>query len=139
MSEIKENILIGKIIEHIYLSKDKLSIKFCLSTGEEIIAKCDADCCSSTWIENIEDPENIINSYVIYAEDIKLITSEMDDDCGVIRFYGFKIKTSKGECIIDYRNESNGYYGGSLVFPGDEFYGGVYGQNVSKEEWIKLI
>lgn len=41
--------------------------------------------------------------------------------------------------VIDYRNESNGYYSGNLSWgDGDYFYGGVYGQNVSKQDWQKI-
>ena len=34
-------------------------------------------------------------------------------DC--LRFYGLKVTTEKGRATIDYRNNSNGFYGGSLV------------------------
>ena len=37
--------------------------------------------------------------------------------------------------VIDYRNNSNGYYGGEIVWPGEDFYGGVYGQNESNMDW----
>ena len=37
--------------------------------------------------------------------------------------------------MIDYRNESNGYYGGNLCWDDESFYGGVYGQNVSTMNW----
>jgi hypothetical protein len=40
--------------------------------------------------------------------------------------------------VIDYRNESNGYYGGELCWPDDHFYGGVHGQNVSTEQWVDV-
>lgn len=126
--------LTGKIILAIYLSEDKKAIKFETSDGE-IIAKTDGDCCSNTWIENIENPEAAIG-FVINAENI--IIDKIRDDEGLIQFYGFKIETEKGTCVIDYRNESNGYYGGGLCWPGDSFYGGVYGQNISNEKWQKL-
>lgn len=32
-----------------------------------------------------------------------------------VRYYGLKITTDKGRAVIDYRNDSNGYYGGNLV------------------------
>lgn len=32
---------------------------------------------------------------------------------------GFKVTTDKGVIVIDYRNASNGYYGGSLSWPGE--------------------
>lgn len=33
-------------------------------------------------------------------------------DC--IRYYGLRIVTDKGRAVIDFRNNSNGYYGGSI-------------------------
>ena len=54
----------------------------------------------------------------------------------VLQFYGFKITTTRGVCVIDFRNESNGYYGGELSWPNERYYyGGVFGQNVSAEDW----
>ena len=39
------------------------------------------------------------------------------EDPDEVEFYGLSIKTDKGEIVIDYRNSSNGYYGGSLCWP----------------------
>lgn len=91
------------------------------------------------WVENVENPEATIG-LVTNAEDIKMPEADHPEDKGreVVAYYGFKIETVKGTCTIDYRNESNGYYGGSLEWPGEHHYGGVYGQNVSKEVWVKL-
>ena len=60
-------------------------------------------------------------------------TEEHRED--VIQFYGFKVSTDKGVLVIDYRNESNGYYGGSLTWPGDYHYGGVFEQNISNGDF----
>jgi hypothetical protein len=56
-------------------------------------------------------------------------------DRDVVAYYGLKVTTDKGEMVVDYRNDSNGYYGGSLTWPGQSHYGGVYGQNVPVLEW----
>lgn len=137
---MKTNPLIGKTITAVWLAEDRKAIRF--DAGEEqIVARCDGDCCSSTWIENIEAPEALIGSPVLAAADLAMPDREYDHDkFEVLAFYGFKITTAKGDCVIDYRNESNGYYGGSLEWPGTDhfYYGGVFGQNVSKEEWRSL-
>lgn len=99
------------------------------------MARCDADCCSHTWIESIELPINGLPANVISVDD----TSYESSDDGELKKYGLKIKTDKGTIELDYRNESNGYYGGSLAWPDEEyFYGGVYGQNVSNEDWKEV-
>lgn len=136
-----QNPLIGKTIKTVWLAEDNKTIKFDLADGTDIIARCDGDCCSSTWIENVENPEALIGAEVMGAVDIPM--PDLSDQCpnrDVVRFYGFKISTPKGDCVIDYRNESNGYYGGNLSWPTESyFYGGVYGQNVSNEKWTKPV
>jgi hypothetical protein len=132
-----KHILEGKIILDIKIADDKEAIKFITDQGE-IVAKCDADCCSHTWIESIELPcafPAIVNS----IENLRLKDDKENND-ETIRFYGCKILTNKGDIIIDYRNSSNGYYGGSLCWPDeeDDFYGGVYGQNISSEKWVDI-
>jgi hypothetical protein len=68
--------------------------------------------------------------------DYKADASMFHSDPDVLSYYGCKITTTNGIAVIDYRNDSNGYYGGNLVWPGERgFYGGVYGQNISKQVW----
>lgn len=143
----KPNALVGKTITNIFLAADKGAIKFVLSDGSEVIARCDGDCCSQTWIEDVINPEFAIGAEVMKAEDIDLpeefcTKTKTDYYEEEMQYYGFLIETSKGRFTLAYRNSSNGYYGGSLVWwPGDEewrFYGGVHGQNVSNEEWEEV-
>lgn len=130
------HILIGRTITGVMLAEDKEAILF-KTTGGDIVAKCDADCCSHTWIENVELPVNGFPALVSAAEDVPM-PDLGNGDAECIQYYGFKITTDKGDIVIDYRNESNGYYGGSLTWPEDRFYGGVHGQNVSKENWKEI-
>jgi hypothetical protein len=137
---MKNHILEGKTILDIKIANDKQAIKFITDQGE-IVAKCDADCCSHTWIESVELPcafPALVNS----IENLHLRDDE-EIDGETIRFYGCKISTNKGDIIIDYRNSSNGYYGGSLSWPDepdeeDYFYGGVFGQNISSQQWVDI-
>jgi len=132
------NYLIGHTIKQIKIADDKKALLF-ITDKEEIIVKVDGDCCSSTWIENIELPVNGLSALVISTEDLHMPDLGSPDKYDVIAYYGFKIMTDKGDIIIDYRNESNGYYGGSLHFPDDKYYyGGVYRQNISTLNWIDL-
>lgn len=133
------NVLIGKVVTALYLADDKEAIKFEIDGGEPLIVRVDADCCSHTWVENIELPALGFPATVVSVEDLDLKKEADETDGDYIQFYGCKIVTDRGEIVIDYRNSSNGYYGGNLSWPEDGyFYGGVHGQNVSKEEWRKL-
>lgn len=138
---MKGNALIGKTVTAVYLASDKKALRFDVEGGEPIIARADGDCCSSTWIESLDTPDLLVGGVVTAVEDIEMPDLGQKDEYEVIAYYGSKITTTKGACVIDYRNESNGYYGGNIVWPDDEygyFYGGVYGQNVSSEEWTQI-
>jgi hypothetical protein len=132
------NPLIGKTIQHMQIASDKMALLFVTTDGEELIARVDADCCSHTWVESIELPALGFPCVVQAVDDLDL-HPDADTQGGELAFYGCKITTDKGDMVIDYRNESNGYYGGSISWPGDDyFYGGVYGQNVSTFEWVEI-
>jgi len=131
------NPLVGKVIKGIEIAADRQALRF-LTVDGEMIVKVDADCCSYSWVEHVELPALGFPAIVQSVADIEMpdgATSSFHPDSDVLAFYGMKIVTDRGEIVIDYRNDSNGYYGGSLVWPGEYFYGGVYGQNVSQYDW----
>lgn len=131
-----ENILVGKTLIGIKLAEDKEAIRFDTAEGQ-IVVRVDADCCSHTWVESIELPAHGFPALVSAVQDLSMPDLGSPGDGDEIAYYGCKIVTDKGDIVIDYRNESNGYYGGSLSWPGDHFYGGVYGQNISEEKWVE--
>jgi len=140
---MEKNVLVGKTIKTVYLEKSGDAIKFVLSDGSEVTARADGDCCSHTWIEDVIDPEAMIGAEVLEAENIDLpehlqTPTKHDHFEDEMEYYGFAIKTWRGVCTIAYRNSSNGYYGGSLNWPGDGYYGGVFDQNGKGTDW-KLI
>lgn len=134
------NPLIGKVLSQIKIAEDKEALLFVFEDGTSLKVLCDADCCSHTWVEHIELPALGFPCFVTSVEDLELPGSDDNHpeyDC--LQVYGTKISTTKGDIVIDYRNSSNGYYGGCLVWPDeDRFYGGVYGQNISEEKWIDV-
>lgn len=133
------NPLNGRIITSVNIAEDKQAIQF-MTTDGPVMARCDGDCCSYTWIEHIENVAALIDARVTFAEDIDMPDIGDMPDREVVSYYGLKIVTDKGTAILDYRNESNGYYGGCLCWGEDEyFYGGVHGQNVSALAWRPLL
>ena len=132
-----ENILIGKTLTALKIDSDNTALLF-VTTDGDIKVFCDAECCSCTWIEHIEMPALGLPAKVISVYDLDMPDLGDMPDCDVVEYYGLKITTDRGELVIDYRNDSNGYYGGRLSWPVDSHYGGVYGQNNSKEEWKEV-
>ncbi len=136
----RDNLLTGKVITNIEIAEDRQAIRFVLADGE-LIVNVDADCCSYSWVEHVELPALGFPATVVSIEDIDMpdgSSSSFHTAADVLAYYGCKIVTDRGEIVIDYRNDSNGYYGGSLSWPGEYHYGGVYGQNVSKHEWKQI-
>lgn len=128
------NPLDGTTITKVDIATDRKAIRFCTDRGE-VIARTDGDCCSESWIEHIELPALGFPAHVVATEEVEMPEPEQGDhDCLVS--YGFKVVTDRGDMLIEYRNSSNGYYGGELVWPGERFYGGVFGQNESEEVWV---
>lgn len=133
------NTLIGKTIVSVKIADDKEAMLFVADSGENLIVRVDADCCSNTWIESVEMPALGLPFKILACEGLDMNREPEEIDYDYIQFYGAKITTDKGDMVLDYRNSSNGYYGGSIVWPGDEhFYGGVYGQNVSECRWVEV-
>ena len=133
MSEYTK-LLVDKTLTMVELATDSKAIRFTVD-GETVVAKCDGDCCSSTWIESIEMPAAGLPAKIIGVSDLDLPEVDSGDEYVDIKRYGLKLITDKGELVLDYRNESNGYYGGNLSWPGEYHYGGVHGQNESNEDW----
>lgn len=130
-------VLIGKTITGIKIAADKEAMLFDFE-NDQLVVKVDGDCCSRSWIENIDLPALGFPAKVTAVRDLDLISRQDVDEIEEIKFYGFVIETDRGEINIEYRNSSNGYYGGNLVWPGEDFYGGAFDQNVSKCEWIDV-
>ena len=111
--------LIGKEIKKFILEKDGSEITFQLKDGTTVRLLAEGDCCSNSWIENI-DNEDALKGKVTAVEDIDMpflghIPTAKHNPVQFIKYYGLKITTENGEAILDYRNDSNGYYGGNLL------------------------
>lgn len=136
----KENILVGKTITGMKIADDRQALLFETDSGN-VKVLVDADCCSYTWVEHVDLPALGFPAKVSAVVDLEMPEgkeSEFHKDVEVLAFYGCTIVTDRGEIVIDYRNDSNGYYGGSLSWPSERHYGGVYQQNVSLENWVDL-
>ena len=107
--------LVGLKILDATIDKDRGGITFHTDKGD-IGYVCEADCCSYTWIESVDDEAALLGT-VISVEQIPMpegLTSEYQKQTDCVAYYGLKIITEHGRAVIDYRNDSNGYYGGSL-------------------------
>jgi hypothetical protein len=87
------------------------------------------DCCSQTWIEGVYEENALVGHTIAKVEDLELTAALNGNDHTALvgtdsdtfyeeemQFYGIAITTERGVFKIDFRNSSNGYYGGSLDF-----------------------
>ena len=135
----KEHFMVGKTINKVEISEDRMALRFLCEDGGHI-ALTDAECCSHTWVEHVETPGLGFPCTVLEVVDLDM-PPEMETEGGdYVKFYGLALRTDRGELKIEYRNASNGYYGGSLDWPteGSGFYGSVYEQNLSAQAWREV-
>lgn len=112
--------LIGHRIYKVELSEDATVLAFTLEDGAKIYYVTDGDCCSETWFPSINGIDNIVVSRGQTRDKTitKVIDRPMIDHLESTRqkedvLYGFFILCNYGGCEIEFRNASNGYYGGS--------------------------
>lgn len=114
--EVEDHILLGKVINKVLINQYKDSLIFCCG-DDVVLANCIEDQCSDTWIEHVELPAMGFPSLVTEIDELAFNSYDDNDPIyGCIQTYGVKITTSKGEIIIDYRNGSNGHYGGDMTW-----------------------
>ena len=109
--------LIGKCIHNVYMNEDNTILVFTTIWGEHYAYFVSGDCCSESWFESILNTEVLGQEQVIGFEIKDLPNAEADEDADhdgeCIQRYGYTLKTKKGYADIEFRNASNGYYGGS--------------------------
>lgn len=110
-----ERQLIGLTLESISFDED--SITFYTKERGAITAHAYGDCCSHTWVESVEHPARGYPAKVLDVREVELPWPPVNRETDVLADYGLRVVTDKGDIDIDYRNDSNGYYGGSLDFP----------------------
>jgi hypothetical protein len=75
----------------------------------------EGECCSHSWIEHVD-------LELVGGEVFEVVQNELPPtwyaahpgppEAECLTLYGVTIRTAKGTGTIDFRNESNGYYGG---------------------------
>lgn len=103
--------LIGKKVK--FIEKDERILQFNLEDGSLIEFEAIGDCCSKSFIEDMDNPEIFNNSTFISVEVVDGESKE-NDEFDVHKWSFYKFKTDKGMCTLSFRNESNGYYNGQL-------------------------
>ena len=113
MDELKD-----KIIKKVEMEEDQ-TIVFTTKDGEKIAYVAYGDCCSTSWFAHIAGLKNLLGQRIVEVKERQewtkkeIATAEAEGDYESLSLYGYLLKTKKGTCDIEFRNESNGYYGGN--------------------------
>jgi hypothetical protein len=108
--------LIGQKIATVEAQVDGEQLLFVLSDGRKEKCYVEGDCCSYSWIEHLTVPDGVNGAVVLSVQEVggEEITHP-HHEC--LRVYHTSIKTTAGDIVIEYRNSSNGYYGGAISSP----------------------
>lgn len=112
--------LIGHTILDIKLSADKVNLMIThYNPKAEVINisgfKAVGDCCSQSYIEHLELFEGYQKTVIKNVKETTLEEKWMDEEeMEMTKKYRTEIITAKGVITLEYRNESNGYYGGAI-------------------------
>ena len=92
--------------------QNKETVTFHCENGDYVFL-ADGDCCSQTYINSVEGPKE---GTVLEVREPEwgCTTSEDTEDGSTQNYKATLVIEGKGFLDIEYRNESNGYYGGSL-------------------------
>lgn len=113
--------MLNRIIQEVVLSQDKESIMFRFVDGFQRSFGVGEVCCSHSWIEHLELPQDYIGATLLRVEEGEDVVPwdghTCDNSCGhdVLQVYNTKFHTDRGTITLEYRNDSNGYYGGYLI------------------------
>ena len=110
--------LIGETVQSFSLNPDRDQLTLTMKSGNTFVLETEGDCCSITWIEHI-DGEEALTGTIQQVNDIPMpgygdVPTLHRPVVDVVGYYGLQIITNNGYSVIDYRNDSNGYYGGSI-------------------------
>lgn len=115
--------MIDRVLRKVSLGDGNSRITFEYADGGSRSFGVEGDCCSSSWIEHLEMPPDIDGARLLSVDDSAPITqdhSAHDEENGgdSISVYNTVFRTDRGDIVLEYRNSSNGYYGGYLVDAG---------------------
>lgn len=119
--------MLNKPLKSVALDEGKTEIAFLFEDGSSRKFGVAGDCCSHSWIEHLETPDSIPGAIITAVEErggvpwdgheCKQKATGWGHECGheSLVVYNTRFRTNKGDIVLEYRNDSNGYYGGYLV------------------------
>lgn len=121
MNDVPFNDLLGKTLNSVTGKAGDDEMVFTAESGETYRLHHEQDCCESVSIQDIcGELKDLVGSPIIQAEE----NNSTDDPEGFKHEYApdsctwtfYRIATAKGQVVIRWKGESNGYYSESVSF-----------------------
>jgi len=114
--------LVGRKLDAVSLSREKDVFGFA-AEGIEVWLGVEGDCCSYSWVEHVTVTPGAIGAEIIgYSQpnvEQPSDTSQIKRPDGYpvdsLAVYELRLHTRAGDVVVEFRNDSNGYYGGYIV------------------------
>lgn len=124
--DLKYSPLVNRPLASVEAIEGNEALRFTFTDGTSLTYEAWGDCCSSTWIEHISIPADLYGSAIFDIVEPELPPHPAaslipeDDRDETIQVYHTAFATDAGHILVEYRNSSNGYYGGGLRGPRKE-------------------
>ena len=111
-------VLVGKTIVKIEIDKEEQAyLRFTDDHEKQYTFIAEGDCCSESWFYHVLGVDTLLGNEITGGQSVEM--GEIDD--GKTRqeydeLYKITLITNKGMSDIEFRNSSNGYYGGWLSY-----------------------
>jgi hypothetical protein len=104
----------GLTIKDVRVSDDDSTVYLDFSGGRTLVLDLDADCCSYSYFEDFVQILSLKGETISFIEE--RCSQKEDEDSGddVTKWHLLWVETNRGSYSVDWRNDSNGYYDGSL-------------------------
>ena len=114
----KPHLLADRPIASVLTRNEGEELVFAFVDGSTATFTAQGDCCSRSWVEHLTVPSDIAGAVVTHVAENEMGETWNDPDhYECVRVYQTTFRTAKGDIVVEYRNESNGYYGGWLEGP----------------------
>jgi hypothetical protein len=113
--------IIGETLVAVEFNREKDELTF-ICVGGRYTYTTEGECCSTSWIEHLTIPPNIVGAKITGKTEPELPSFDgtpegSSDQHEDLKIYHTAWQTDHGEVIAEYRNSSNGYYGGWMNGP----------------------
>lgn len=110
--------LIGKTLTEVRVCPDKYSMTFVVNDGTEYQMLHHQDCCENVTVDDIcGELSDLVGSPIVQAEENSnsdpVAGREMNES---FTWTFYRLATAKGQVVIRWLGESNGYYSESVSF-----------------------